>query len=254
MRAKAKTKRIAEPNPNAGWHNEQFVSSPTQVIQGNTYRDRSTVIFIPSLGSLSVRAVQAYNNLMKPMNQKVTQIYLVNDEVGKAYQQMVEIVRTNPELKKWKYVLTLEHDNLPPPDGLLKLYEDIEKGPYDAVGGLYWLKGEGGKPMAYGKPYDDYGAPILPMNFVPWLPPLDTVAEVNGLGMGFTLFKTSMLLDPKLPQPLFMTEQSYTPGVGVRAYTQDLRAFEILKRHGYRFAISTRVRVGHYDQANDKVW
>src|SRR6516164_5618394 len=118
--------------PNAGWHNQQYWSEPTEVIKGNTYKDRSTVIFIPSLGSISVKAIQAYNTLMKPMNQKVTQIYLVNQEVGKAYQQMVEIVRTNPELRTWKYVLTLEHDNLPPPDGLLKLYDDIESGPWDA--------------------------------------------------------------------------------------------------------------------------
>ena len=40
-------------------------------------------------------------------------------------------------------MLTLEDDNLPPPDGLLRLYESIEAGPYDAVGGLYWTRATG---------------------------------------------------------------------------------------------------------------
>lgn len=249
-------KKKASPSlpATAGWHNEQYVSNPTQVVAGNSYKIRSTVCFIPTLGELPVRTVQAFNNLMKPMNQKFTQVYLVNHEVGKAYEQMVDILRTNEELRSWKYVLTMEHDNLPPPDGLLKLYDDIESGKWDAVGGLYWLKGEGGKPMSYGRPRDDNGIPILPMDFVPWLPPPNTVAEVNGLGMGFTLFKMKMFLDERFVRPLFMTEQSYTPGVGVRAFTQDLRFFEAAKKLDYRFAVSTRVLVGHYDKVADKVW
>lgn len=251
---KKKTKPSPEDLKYIGIHNQQYAANPTEIIKGNSYKDRSTVIFIPTLGSVPIQAIQSYNNLMRPMNQKVTQIYLDNHEVGKAYEQMVDILRTHPDLRKWKYCLTLEHDNLPPPDGLLKLYDDMEAGNWDALGGLYWLKGENGKPMAYGRPRDDNGIPIVPMDFIPWLPPLGTVAEVNGLGMGFTLFRIKMLLDEKLPRPIFLTEQSYTPGVGIRAFTQDLRAFQMFKNAGYKFAVSTKVLVGHLDPSTGMVW
>jgi hypothetical protein len=247
-------KRKKALSDSIGWHNKQYIANPVKVVSGNSYRDRSTICFIPTLGSVSVRWVQAYISTMKAMNQKFSQIFLDGHEVGKAYEQMIDIVKNHPELRTWKYILTIEHDNLIPPDGLLKLYEDIESGPWDAVGGLYWLKGEGGKPMSYGRPRDDNGAAIVPFNFAPWLPPPGTVSEVNGLGMGATLFKTKMLLDPNLPRPLFLTEQSYVPGEGIRCYTQDLRAFQILGQHGYRFAVSTRCLVGHYDSATDTVW
>jgi hypothetical protein len=182
------------------------------------------------------------------MNQKFHHQFLVGMEVGDAYTQMVEILRQNPELKKWKYVLTWEHDNVPPPDALLNLYEDIEASKFDAVGALYWTKGEAGQPMCYGK------TDVFPKTFTPWLPPPNSVAQCHGLGMGFTLFKMKMLLDERFPKPIFKTEQSYDPQKGVRAYTQDLRFFEEAGKLGYRVGCSTRVLVGHYDVNEDKMW
>ena len=46
-------------------------------------------------------------------------------------------------------MLTVEQDNLPPQDGIMKLYESIEEG-FDVVSGLYWTKGDAGQPMIYG--------------------------------------------------------------------------------------------------------
>ena len=77
---------------------------------------------------------------MAPMNQKFTRFFVVGMEVGEAYSVAVEQILSNPEFSKWKYVLTLEEDNLPPQDGLLKLYENMNK--FDVIGGLYWTKGE----------------------------------------------------------------------------------------------------------------
>ena len=229
-----------------GKHNQNAYKGDTY-IRGNTYKDRSTVIFTPSRGSIPVRVVQAWNALQKPMNQKTTHIFLVNQEVGKAYEQMVDIIRSNPELKTWRYVVTLEEDNAPPPDGLLKLYEDMDASGFDAIGSLYWTKGEPGtaKPMCYGRP------DIMPLNFVPWLPPANSVAQCNGLGMGFTIFKTKMFLDERFARPIFKTEQSYDPQKGVRAFTQDLYFAEAAHKLGYRFGCSTRVLTGHYDLTTD---
>jgi hypothetical protein len=133
-----------------------------------------------------------------------------------------------------------------PPDGLLKLYENMDK--YDAIGGLYFTKGEFGQPMCYGNPQN----PIT--NFIPFLPQPESVTRCYGLGMGFTLFKMDMFKDKKLPKPFFKTVQKYEPGKGVQAYTQDLKFFEEAGKLGYKFACDSRVKVGHYDVNADRYW
>lgn len=241
--AKAKAKPFPEV---IGLLNQQAWSAPPEKY---AYKNRSTVCFYPVIADLPWRVVQSWLVLQKPMNQLWAQIPLPNMEVGAAYETMVDILRSNPDLKKWKYVLTLETDNVPPPDGLIKLQEDMETHPeFDAIGGLYWTKGEGGQPMCYGK------TDVFPKDFMPWLPPKESVAECHGLGMGFTLFRMKMFLDEKFVRPLFKTEQTWEPGKGIRAYTQDLRFFSEASRLGYRMASSTRCLVGHYDKETDKVW
>lgn len=222
-----------------GLHNQKLKDIPA-VVTGNSYKKLSTIIFCPTLGEIPSEVVSSWIGLMRPMNQfTMGPIFLKTMEVGEAYEQMVTILRSNPDLRKLKYVLTIEHDNILPPDALLKLQEDIESGPWDAVGALYWTKGEGGKPMCYGR------ADVDPVDFIPWLPPNNVVAQCRGLGMGCTLFRTSMLLDERIERPLFKTLQQFTPGKGVELYTQDLRAMEQLGKLGYRMACSTRVLVGH---------
>jgi hypothetical protein len=100
-----------------------------------------------------------------------------------------------------------------------------------------------------------YGDPdVLPINYIPQLPRIEGVQRTNGLGMGFNLFRLEMFRDPKLERPLFKSQQEYMPGVGMRAYSQDLYFYERAGALGYRFACDTRVKVGHYDYENDFVW
>jgi hypothetical protein len=233
---------MAEPQiivgGDVGFHNEHSKASRKRLREGRAYRDLSTIIVVPTRGMIPARAVENWLGLMTPMNQKVVRIFVSGMEVGDAYNAAVGMILAHPELGKWKYMLTLEEDNLPPPDGLLKLYESIDT--YAAVGGLYWTKGEGGQPMIYGDPKG-----IL--NFVPQVPRVDTVQECRGLGMGFTLFRLDLFRDPKIPQPWFKTLQEWSPEQGGRAYTQDLYAFENIAKAGYRVACDTRVKVGHLD-------
>ncbi len=72
--------------------------------------------------------------------------------------------------------------------------------------------------------------------------------------MGFNLWKTEIFKDERLRKPWFVTAQDYTPGVGTRAYTQDLYFFEDAGKYGYKFACDTRVKVGHLDPQSDVVW
>lgn len=238
--------------PESGFHNRDIHNSRDRLLKGATYKDLSTICLVPTRGMIHARVIQSWFGMMTAMNQKFTRLFLTNMEVGDAYSQAIEFVINDPNLSSWKYVLTLEEDNMPPPDGLLKLYESINGkfggAKYDAVGGLYWTKGEQGQPMIYGNPFE------APLNFIPQMPQPETVQRCNGLGMGFTLFRMEMLADPRIDRPLFRTEQSWDPNKGTRAYTQDLHFFERAGSWGYKFACDTRVKVGHYDANTDLVW
>lgn len=183
--------------------------------------------------------------LAPPMNQRFVRLFVSGMEVGAAYSSALDMILDHPELSQWKYLLTLEEDNLPPPDGLLRLLESI--GDFDVVGGLYWTKGEEGQPMIYGDP-------TRPLNFLPQVPQPDTVQACHGLGMGFTLFKLDLFRDERLDRPFFQTVQTFDPVDGGKSYTQDLHFFERIRKLGYKVACDTRVRVGHYDSASGIVW
>lgn len=230
--------------PDYGYHNNSDFAS--RLTKSKSYQDLSTIIICPTRGVIPARVVTSWMGLMRPMNQKVIgPMFASGMEVGEAYNAMIEGIVNNPDLASFKYILTVEEDNAPPADGLLKLYENMDK--YDVIGGLYWTKGEGGQPMIYGNPAE------MPRNFIPQVPVGD-IQPANGLGMGFNLFKMDIFKNPKLEKPWFKTVQEVVPGAGAKAYTQDLYFYENASRLGYKFACDNRVRVGHYDYANDFMW
>lgn len=240
-------KAIVTEQLNLGLNNADLAKAAERLTKGRTHLDLSTIIICPTRGQIPDRVVQSWLGLIKPMNQKIIgPIFFRGYEVGDAYNMALEMILNHPDLSNWKYILTIEEDNIVPPDGLLKLYESMEE--YDGVGGLYWTKGEGGQPMIYGDPA------VEPKNFIPQLPKPDTVQPANGLGMGFNLFKVEMFKDKRLPRPLFQTLQEFVPGQGARVYTQDLYFYEQAGKLGYKFACDTRVKVGHYDSQSDVVW
>lgn len=230
------------PNVNnslSGKHNQDLTGSIQRLVRGDTYKDLSTVWITVTRGQLKPKVVSSWMALQRPMNNKfLGPIFFENMEVGDAYEQSFEMVMDHPELSKWKYILTVEEDNLPPSDGLLQLYDSIKN--YDAVGGLYWTKGDGGQPMIYGNPR------VMPRDFVPQVPIPDTIQHCNGLGMGFNLFRIAMF--KKLPRPWFRTVQEKG-----RAFSQDLWFYNSAASHGFRFACDTRCKVGHLAE-DGMVW
>lgn len=229
-----------------GEHNQDLKVSAKRLESSRSYQDLSTVIICPTRGQIPAKVVQSWMGLIKPMNQKVIgPIFMIGMEVGEAYNNAIQMVLDNPDLSTWKYILTVEEDNAPPPDGLIRLYENMDK--FDVIGGLYWTKGEGGQPMIYGEPG------VMPKNFIPQPPRLETIQPANGLGMGFNLWKIEMFKDKRLPKPWFKTCNDVVEG-GAKVYTQDLYFFENASKYGYKFACDTRVKVGHLDYQNDKMW
>lgn len=229
---------------NSGINNNSLETQIKRLDRAQSYRDLSTVCIVPTRGMVHARVVQCWLALMTPMNQKFARIFAVGLEIGMAYNSMIESILSHEKLRDFKYILTMEEDNLPPMDGLFKLYESIES--YDVVGGLYWTKGEHGQPMIYGAPESD--------GFIPQAPIPNAVQEARGLGMGFNLFKMDIFKDERLKKPWFLTQQENIPGVGHKSFTQDLYFYDKAGSLGYRFACDTRVRVGHLDVETGVIW
>lgn len=228
-----------------GVHNTDIPGARIRLAKRGTYKDLSTVMIIPSPnGWIPAKCAQTWMNLMLPMNQKFVRMFLLNMPVDDAYNAAVETILNNTELAKFKFIFTVEWDNMLPPNALLLLYEGIQK--FDVVQGLYWTKGQDGQPMIYGDPG------VMPKNFIPQQPKQDELQECNGLGMGCNLFKVDIFR--KMPGPWFKTVQEYKEGEGAKMYSQDLYFYENAAKYGFRFACDTRIKVGHYDYDNDMVW
>ncbi len=254
----------------AGLNNQQIEVSVARIKRMRGYQDLSTAILTPTRRLIHPRVVQSWFTMMRPMNQKVSgPIFMVGMEIGDAYAVGFDMVlqgggyvnrgavdvnhiESYSKPCQFKYILTLEDDNMPPPDGLLKLIESIEGGvdgtKYDAVGGLYWTKGPGGQPMCYGDPN------VQPRTFYPREIVNNALIPCNGLGMGFTLFRASMFLEGKIGRPFFKTLQKYYEGLGGTLKGQDLYFFERAGAAGYKFACDTRVKVGHHSAQDDVIW
>jgi hypothetical protein len=202
------------------------------------YKDLSTVVICPGFGTIPTKIVAAWWSLMFPPNGKVFRVFPLAMEVGEAFSQTIQNVLDHPELKKFKYILTLEHDNSPPQDGLVRLLMHAEAHPeFAAIGGLYWTKGPGGVAQIWGDPKSS------DMNYRPQKPIPGQLVECRGVGMGFTLYRTKTFMDRRLRKPWFKTTSSKKEGCA----TQDLYFWGDAQKHGYRCAVACDVHVGHYD-------
>ncbi len=221
-------------------------------IPGSTYQDNSTLILVPTRGKIHHKVVDSMLRLLSPMNQKRALYFCAGDEVGKAYDRMLTNALADPEISKWKYVMTIEDDNLVPMDAHIRLLETIEWGKYDAVSGIYFTKGIASMPMAYGDPEEYRQTGILdfkPRNVADALKH-GHVMEVNGIAMGCALWR--MELFREIASPWFVTVSDVIPEKGPMAFTQDLYFCNTAKKAGKRFAVDMRVKVGHMD-INDGV-
>lgn len=229
-----------------GMNNADLDKTISRLKKQGAYKDLSTVIIIPAYGQVPTKAVAAWWNLMTPPNQKIVKLFAVGMEVGKAYSECIESILAHPDLCKFKYILTMEHDNIPPPDGLIKLLERMEENPqFSCIGGLYYTKGAGGVAQIWGNPNEH------PLNFKPQLPDKDGgLVECSGTGMGFNVFRVEMFKDQRIARPLFETTCDAKNGM----FTQDLKFWQEARKYGYTSAIDCSVKVGHYSLEEDFVW
>jgi hypothetical protein len=226
--------------PDTGYHNKDLTATASRLHNEGAYADMSAVLMVPAFGTVPTKVVASWWNSYFPPNQQVYKLFAVGMEVGEAFSQTIAHILKDPVLGKCKYLLTVEHDNVGPPDGFVKLLQAMHAHPeYAGIGGLYFTKGYGGQPQIWGDPKD----PIL--NYRPQPPdPNGGLVECNGTGMGHNAWRLDMFRDERLRKPWFKT----TTGVeGQGIQTQDLYFAGDAKKHGYRFAVHCGVKVGHYD-------
>jgi len=237
--------RILVSSEDVGINNKNLEEAIKKVETSGIYKDLSTVIICPTRGIFPTRVVQSWMKLQKPLNQQVYgPIFGEGLQVAEAYNELVKYVINHPLLGTAKYILTIEEDNLPPVDGLLKLYESMEE--YDGVSGLYWGKGPNGFPMIFGDPEGD------PLDSKPLIPKQGEVQACNAIPMGFGLFKMDMFRN--VEQPWFKTEEGLDEQGIERKTTQDFYFCRKAREKGYKFAVDNRILVGHYSHKEDKVY
>lgn len=223
---------------NEGINNADLRSSTNRIIEGASWKKQRVVMLIPAGQTIPSKVYLSHCSLIFPPNQSAHRMLAMGMEVGEAFSNAIKEIITHPDLNEWEYILTIEHDNCPPPDGLVRLIKRMEEHPELAcIGGLYWTKGEGGVPQIWG----DIKDPV--QNFRPQPPdPNGGLVECWGTGMGFNLWRLQMFKDERLRYPWFKTTAGLE-GVG----TQDLYFWADARRNGYRCAIDCSVKVGHYD-------
>ena len=228
----------------SGINNADLGKTRQRILEGGSWKKQRVVMLIPAGVSIPTKVYLSHCGLIFPPNQQQYRMAAIGMEVGEAFSNAIAEIINHPELGTWEYLLTIEHDNIPPADGLVRLIKRLEEHPELAcVGGLYFTKGEGGVPQIWGDPNDT-------LNFRPQAPDANGgLVECCGTGMGFNLWRLQMFKDERLRKPWFKTTADAT-GVG----TQDLYAWSDFRKHGYRCAIDCSVKVGHYDQQNDITW
>ena len=239
---------IKDDAPDLGVHNND-PKARDRVIEGGTWKKQRTIMLIPAASMVPMKCALSWMGMITPPNQGFIRWALLGDEVGVAYSNAIDQILSHPDLSTWEYVLTVEHDNTVPPDGLIKLMARMEKHPeYACIGGLYWLKGPGGVPQIWG----DVKDPV--MNYRPQAPVPGELVECYGTGMGFNLWRISMFKELKkrgVKTPWFKTRASAEEGVG----TQDLFFWgEVARPNGFRCAIDCAVLVGHHDPVSGITW
>lgn len=224
----------------AGWHNDNIERRTAEVRQGGSWKKQRIISILPSGDLIPAKVALSHWSMAFPPNQAVHRMLALGTEVGEAYSNAIDGILAHPDLSQWEYILTIEADNMPPFDGVIKLLDRMEKHPeFACIGGLYWCKGPGGCAHIWG----DIKDPIP--NYRPQPPdPNGGLVECYGTSMGFNLWRLSMFKDDRLRRPWFKTlNGSEGQGIG----TQDLYFWGDARKYGYRCAVDCSVLVGHYD-------
>jgi hypothetical protein len=234
----------------AGYHNSDLDGTRERLRATGAHKAQRIALVMPAIKPIWPKVALTQWNLLFPQNQRMVRVLALGQEVAVAYSTAISQILGHSEYGEYEYILTMEADNMPPADGVMRLLADLEGHPeFAAVGGLYFTKGEHGYAMIMGDPE----APSF--NLRPQLPVPGALVECCGVPMGFTLWRTNIFRDPLLPASLFLSDTSLQ---GIMS--PDMFFWRNARVLGYRCAIDCNVKTGHYEDGSesadgeDHVW
>lgn len=220
-------------------------ASEIMEVQGPKFENLSTVAIVPTRGMVHCLAAQSWCNLQWPINHRHKgPMFVKGLQVDAAYEGGIgQIIEKMPG---YAFILTMEDDCAIPPMSLLRLVEAMRENPWiDGVSGLYCRKELQGRPHVYGHPDkpDDFALMDVEGQ--------TGIVECNAIPMGFSLYRRELF--ESLPRPWFKNVQEIQEG-SLKRISQDLYFCMEAKKHSKRFAVHCDVKVGHIDQATDKIF
>lgn len=209
------------------------------LIRRGIHKPQRIVLVYPAIAPVDPKVMFSQWNILFPQNQRVQRVLALGQEVGHAYANAFESVLTHPEYGQYEFFLTMETDNMPPPDGVVKLLAQMEAHPeFTAIAGLYFTKGDQGYAMIMGDPNE-------PMNFRPQ-PPIDgELIECCAVPTGFTLWRMADFRASarRAADSDWFLGQTDLGGV----VSPDIHFWTKARPLGFRCAVDCDVKVGHYD-------
>jgi hypothetical protein len=151
-----------------------------------------------------------------------------------------------------EYILMIGDDNLPSWNSLIILYEEMKKGGFDVLGGLYYIKADEYAPPMAVMVRDEISGYLQPgIHFTP-----GEVMNVDICGMDFTLIRTD-IFDQLGPPPWFKTSDSTdiedeNGALGV--FTEDIYFCKKVRKAGFRIGVHTGCRIGHLNMKTGEVY
>lgn len=237
------------------------------------------VTTILSLGMVPIEWVIAFGRLQMPVNAKAGSMIIKGYEVAAGRNKAAEnVLSMDP---RPQYLFFLGDDMLPPWDALVTLSEEMARGRWDVLTGLYYWKGEPPTPLTW---RDDLVGPMRPgEHFTP-----GEVIQVDVTGMDCTLIRVDILDKIRQRFPPFKRAPvrgagngDGTPqGIGDRAwpewfrsdrspwfrtgpaaiggqvvlFTEDVWFCDRVREVGGRVGVHTGVRVAHLDVHSGMVY
>jgi len=237
---------------------ENIKKDLTTYVNLNSYQNKSIVCVIPTRGSVDVQIVDSWFKLITPVNHNFTKLFMANGRVDDAYNTGIQLILNDPKLSSSRFLLTMEDDNLPPPDGIIKLVESFLKheqsgDKYWAISGVYWTKPSRDciehAPIAWGCPHTgEWNMDVPPISED------ENITQCCLIPQGFTLYDLDLFR--KIEYPWFKTVEhkpeqdiDWTPGE-----TQDSYFFKKVWDAGYKVGVRGDVQVGHIDSQTRQIW
>lgn len=192
-------------------------------------------IGLPSFATVPIEFHVASQRLQMPVNARVESIVTIGEEIGDARNYIANSCMSfNPPPEHLFFIGT---DMIPSWDALLILWQEMKKGKWDVLGGLYFLKNDPPTPILWREEIPGYLEEGVHYK-------AGEVVSSDICGMDFTLIKTDIF--KKLALPYFQTGPEMTDR-GLWVYTEDAYFCRKVKEAGGRIGVHTGCRVGHLD-------